>query len=334
MHKPLADRAQTDRTQIDRSNNDSTVGEDVLADLTSPTVDALEGLSGVHPGNRRVHAKGICGRAVFMPSGLAAGLTIAAHLRDKGKEIEAVVRFSGSSSDPSLADLLSPGKGLAVRFMPADGEVSVLTAVTVPVFFAKTPASFFDLIKEANRLKGGGIEAIAAAAELATHFPEARHAMAHIGKLRPPKSYGTCRYYAIHAFMLVDGEGNRRPAKFEWMPELGVETLSVTELKSLPEDYLELDAAARIKGAPLRFRLNIVLGQEDDPTDDPTLPWPEDRQRIEAGVLSVTAVIAEPDGLVMDPTMTGAGIELTDDPILRFRSPVYRESLRRRSGGR
>ncbi|MFD2330318.1 catalase family peroxidase [Cohnella sp. GCM10020058] len=323
MHKPLADR----------TNIDLTFAEDACTDLTRPTVDALEGLSGVHPGNRRVHAKGICGRAVFTPSGLAAGLTTAAHLRDKGKEIDALVRFSGSSSDPSITDLLSPGKGLAVQFKPADGEVAVLTAVTVPVFFAKTPASFLDLIKEANRLKGGGIEAIAAAAELATHFPEARHAMAHIGKLRPPKSYGTCRYYAIHVFMLVDVEGNRRPAKFEWMPELGVEALSVTELKSLPEDYLALDAAARIQEAPLRFRLDIVLGQEGDPTDDPTLPWPEDRQRIEAGVLSVTDVIAEPDGLVMDPTVTGAGIEPTEDPILRFRSPVYRESLRRRSGG-
>lgn len=301
--------------------------------LPNRTVDALEGLSGVHPGKRRVHAKGLCCRAVFKPSGLAAGLTTAAHLRDKGRKIDAIVRFSGSSSDPSLSDLLSPGKGLAVRFMSAGGDVSVLTAVTVPVFFAKTPASFLDLIKEANRLKGGGIEAIAAAAELALHFPETRHAMAHVGKLRPPASYATCRYYAIHAFMLVDEEGNRRPAKFEWMPELGVETLSIGELKSLPEDYLERDAAERINKAPLRFRLDIVLGREEDPTDDPTLPWPDDLERIEAGILDVTDVIAEPDGLLMDPTITGAGIEPSDDPILRFRSPAYEESMRRRSRG-
>ncbi|MDI4648588.1 catalase [Cohnella hashimotonis] len=323
MHKPLADRSETD----------SAVGEAVRSELINPTVDALEGLSGVHPGNRRVHAKGICCRAEFTPSGLAAALTTAAHLRDKDRKSGAIVRFSGSSSDPSLADLLSPGKGLAVQFQPAEGDVSVLTAVTVPVFFARTPASFLDLIKEANRLKGGGLKAIAAAAELAAHFPEARHAMAHIGKLKPPASYGTCRYYAIHAFLLVDGEGNRRPVKFEWLPELGVETLSVTALKSQPEDYLELDAAERIKAGPLRFRLNIVLGREEDPTDDPTLPWPDDRQRIEAGVLDVTEVIAEPEGLVMDPMVTGAGIEPADDPILRFRSPVYRESLRRRSRG-
>ncbi|WP_217595234.1 catalase [Cohnella sp. GbtcB17] len=304
-----------------------------LGDLTNPTVDELEGLSGVHPGDRRVHSKGICCRAVFKPSGLAAGLTTARHLSDRGGEVEAIVRFSGSSSDPSLSDLLSPGKGMAVRFMPTDRDAAVLTAVNVPVFFAKTPASFLDLIKEANRLKGGGIEAIAAAAELAAHFPEARHAMAHIGKLRPPASYGTCRYYAIHAFLLVDREGKRRPAKFEWLPEIGVESLSIGKLKSLPADYLERDAAERLKKAPFRFRLHIVLGRESDPTDDPTLPWPDDRERIEAGVLEVTDVIAEPDGLVMDPTVTGTGIEPTDDPILHFRSPVYRESMRRRSRG-
>ncbi|MDG0809638.1 catalase [Cohnella rhizosphaerae] len=307
--------------------------DNTWGDLTNPTVDELERLSGVHPGSRRVHAKGICCRAAFKPSGLAAGLTTAVHLREQGGEVEAIVRFSGSSSDPSLADLMSPGKGMAVRFQPAGGDVSVLTAVNVPVFFAKTPSSFIDLIKEANRLKGGGFEAIAAAAELAAHFPEARHAMAHIGKLRPPASYGACRYYAIHAFMLVDAAGKRRPAKFEWLPELEVETLSLGALKSLPEDYLERDAAERLKHAPLRFHLNIVLGQDGDPTDDPTVPWPDGRERIEGGILEVTDVIPEPDGLTMDPTVTGAGIEPSDDPILRFRSPVYRESARRRGRG-
>ncbi|WP_271751425.1 catalase family peroxidase [Cohnella sp. JJ-181] len=317
----------------DRTRAEAAAAEDGDAQLTDRTVDALEGLSGVHPGKRRAHAKGICCRAVFTPSGLAAGFTTAPHLREAGIGIEALVRFSGSSTDPSLADILSPGKGLAVRFRPPGGDVSALTAVTVPVFFARTPESFFDLIKEANRLKGGGIGAIAAAAELATHFPEARHAFMHVGKLRPPASYATCRYYAIHAFLLVDEAGVRRPVKFEWVPELGVETLSLADLRSLPEDYLERDVAERLRNGPLRFRLDIVLGREEDPTDDPTRPWPEDRERIDAGVLSITDVAGEADGLAMDPTVTGAGIEPSDDPILRFRSPVYGESLRRRSSG-
>ncbi|MEK0312411.1 catalase [Cohnella sp. 56] len=328
MHKPVAGHGR-----IASAAGAVEAGGDTH--LAGRTVDALEGLSGVHPGERRAHAKGVCCRAVFTPSGLAAGITTAAHLCEKGREIEAFVRFSGSSSDPSLPDLLSPGKGLAVRFGPPGSDSSVLTAVTIPVFFAKTPESFLDLIKEANRLKGGGIGAVAAAAELAAHFPEARHSLMHIGKLLPPASYATCRYYAIHVFNLIDGAGNRRPVKFEWMPELGVETLPMAEFRSLPEDYLELDVAARMKEGPIRFRLNIVLGREEDPMDDPTLPWPDDRDRIDAGMLDVTDVIDDPDadGLAMDPTATGPGIEPSDDPILRFRSPVYGESWRRRRLG-
>lgn len=304
---------------------------DAHARLADPTVDELEGLSGLHAGNRRVHSKGIVCRAVFQPSGAAAGLTTAPHLADAGKEFEAVVRFSGSSSDPDLADLLSPGKGLAVRFRIPGGSVSVLTAATIPVFFAKTPESFLDLLREVNRLKRGGIGAIAAAKELAEHFPQFKGSMAHLKKLLPPASYACCRYYAIHAFLLVDEAGRRRPVKFEWMPELGVDTLSLAEMRALPADYLELELAGRLQAGPVRFGLHIVLGQEGDPTDDPTQPWPHDRERIDAGTLFVTGLAEDSEELLMDPTETGPGIEPSDDPILRFRSPVYAESWRRRS---
>jgi len=313
------------------NTDDSHAYCDAHARLADPTVDELEGLSGVHAGNRRVHSKGIVCRAVFKPSGAAARMSTAPHLREAGSEIEAVVRFSGSSSDPDLADLLSPGKGLAVQFRSPGDTSSVLTAATIPVFFAKTPESFLDLLREVNRLKRGGIGAILAAKELSEHFPEFKSSMAHLKKLRPPASYACCRYYAIHAFLLVDEAGRRRPVKFEWMPELGVDTLSLSEMRALPADYLELELAGRMQAGPVRFGLHIVLGQEGDPTDDPTQPWPNDRERIVAGTLILTGLAEDAEGLLMDPTETGPGIEPSDDPILRFRSPVYAESWRRRS---
>jgi catalase len=47
-------------------------------------------------------------------------------------------------------------------------------------------------------------------------------------------------------------------------------------------------------------------------------------------------VDSEPDqraveGLVFDPTGVVPGLELSDDPLLRFRAAVYSESYRRRS---
>ena len=72
--------------------------------------------------------------------------------------------------------------------------------------------------------------------------------------------------------------------------------------------------------------------------NDPSAGWPEDRQRVRAGTLELTALETEresgDDVLVFDPTRVTDGIELSDDPVLRFRSRAYSESVYRRSGER
>jgi catalase len=69
--------------------------------------------------------------------------------------------------------------------------------------------------------------------------------------------------------------------------------------------------------------------------DDPWAVWPAERRRITAGTLEVTGLDTErekgDDVLVFDPTRVVDGIELSDDPVLRFRSDAYRESVARRT---
>ncbi|MEZ0263798.1 MAG: catalase, partial [Phycisphaerae bacterium] len=70
--------------------------------------------------------------------------------------------------------------------------------------------------------------------------------------------------------------------------------------------------------------------------DDPTVQWPASRPVIDAGTLELVApeITRETNGdiLVFDPTRVIAGIELSDDPVLKIRSQVYSESVRRRAG--
>lgn len=294
-------------------------------------VDELERVSGVHPGYRRAHAGGFCCRASFLPSGKAAPFTTAPHLQDR--EIKAIVRFSGSSTDPALADLLSPAKGMAVQFALPDGEVTNMVGVTVPVFFAKTPSSFMDMLTTLNRTKAGKMPKSEALRHFARHFGESRQSLLALKRLKPPVSYATNLYYCIHVYILVDAEGRRRPVKFEWIPDLGVHTLSIHDAAALPDDYLEKELELRMLSQPPSFKLNIVFGEEGDPTDDPTKRWPSDRARINAGRLVLLEPIAEPRGLLMDPTAVPEGIALSDDPILNFRRDTYAESMKRRGGG-
>ena len=65
-----------------------------------------------------------------------------------------------------------------------------------------------------------------------------------------------------------------------------------------------------------------VIADEDDPVDDPTVAWPEEREKVELGRLELTGLDTERerdgDVLVFDPTRVTDGIELCGrrDPAL------------------
>jgi len=78
------------------------------------------------------------------------------------------------------------------------------------------------------------------------------------------------------------------------------------------------------------------VAEPGDPVDDPSQVWPAERERVDAGTIVLTGPDTEretgDDVLVFDPTRVVDGIELSDDPVLRFRTLAYSESVRERTG--
>ncbi|MGH2901566.1 MAG: catalase, partial [Solirubrobacteraceae bacterium] len=90
----------------------------------------------------------------------------------------------------------------------------------------------------------------------------------------------------------------------------------------------------RVERGPVAWDLVLQMGQDGDPTDDLTRQWPESRPRLTAGRLEIDCLHEDQDAVeewVMDPTRMPAGIALSDDPLLHFRSEAYWESHRRRT---
>src|SRR5712671_5440349 len=89
--------------------------------LIQNLLDALDALSGLHPGFRPAHAKGAMCSGTFTPSPQAVALTRAPHAARPSTPV--IVRFSDSSGLPSIADndpqRASP-RGIAIRFYLAD----------------------------------------------------------------------------------------------------------------------------------------------------------------------------------------------------------------------
>ena len=80
--------------------------------------------------------------------------------------------------------------------------------------------------------------------------------------------------------------------------------------------------------------LSAAEAMPGDPVNDPSAAWPRDRWRVDVGTLEVSSLETGRetggDVLVFDPTRVTDGIELSDDPVLRFRSAAYSASVARR----
>jgi len=81
----------------------------------------------------------------------------------------------------------------------------------------------------------------------------------------------------------------------------------------------------------------LTIAAAGDPEDNPTLAWPEGRKEIKVGTLTITSAMpqqgAQCEKVNFDPMVMTDGIEPSNDPVLRFRSPAYATSFAKRLSG-
>jgi catalase len=290
-------------------------------------VDRINGRFGSHAGRRALHAKGLFCRGTFVATSAASAICRAPHLQ--GTETPVRARVSNGAGDPGVADYEPDVRGLAVKFELPDGSATDISSQSAPRFALRSVEEFLDLVEAGEtpvRLLGF--------AALRPHI--ARSLPTNAAALRPPPSFANVHFYAIHAFKWIAGDGRERWVRYEWVPQAGSERLGLREARKRGRDYLFEELRARLRTGPARWTLSVqIAGKSDDP-HDPTNHWPPSRERIDAGTLELTEVVDDPEAdgggpVVFDPGRVTDGIELSDDPILRFRPAAYSVSVDRRS---
>jgi catalase len=304
-------------------------------ELARQAVDAVCAIGGDHPGFRAVHAKGTLCAATFTPSAEASRLSRASHF--DGDAVRAHVRFSNGSGNPDAPDFEPrEGRGMATKFYLPDKATTDIVGINLPAFFVSTVDGFLDFCRARVPDPSTGEPDPAAIGAFLEQHPEALTAGAAVLAATPPESYLRCAYNSLHAYRFVDDTGNVRYGRYRWEPEAGEASLSIEDAEARGPDYLQDDLATRLVGGPASFSLSAQIAEDGDPVDDPTVPWPEERVRVTLGRLDITGLAHDreqgDDVLVFDPTRVTDGIELSDDPILRFRTHAYAESVLRRTG--
>jgi catalase len=298
------------------------------ADETSPDalVDGLNKVFGAHAGQRAAHTKGICVKGKFTPAADAPNYTKAPHF---AAPVPLVARFSLGGGNPEEADNGKGAvRGIAIHFDLGKGNVTDLLMISAPVFVAKSPAQFLELLTTVATKDGDKIKA---------YFDANPNSKVQGGWLaaRPvPASYATVNYWGVHTFTLTNAKGESQIIKWKAVPTGGEVGLTDDEAKAKGPDFYGAEIKERLAKGPATFDLTAILGQDGDSLDDPTALWPDDRKSVTLGTIAITGLeeAAVCDAGIFDPTNVVDGIEgPKNDTIFPMRSADYAVSFSRRA---
>jgi catalase len=296
----------------------------------------IERFAAYKPGFRRAHARGFAFGGHFVATPDAARLTTAEHM--SGRRIEVVARLSNGGVDPYAPDRSSERRGavmgLAVRFALPSGAPAEWVAISISRFPPRKPEDFIEFVSASRPGRVAGLPNPLRLGAFLAWRPQAIAGTMAIATAPAPDSFATAEYHGLNAYYAVDAQGVRRPFRYTWKPTLERRPLSAEDERVLPPQYLISELKCRLERAPVSWDLVLQLAEENDVIDDMTKVWPDDRPLVTAGRLVLERVLkdqASVERSMFDPTNVPPGIEISDDPILAFRSRVYRESRFRRA---
>ena len=301
-----------------------------VATTVSPqqAIDRLRAAFSGPPGYRTLHAKGRFYTGTFTATPEATALCRAGHF--DGQPHEVTVRWSNAAGNAKRSDTKPDIRGMAVKFRLPDGSATDLLGQTSPRFPTDDPEVFVALTEATEKpltlplflaLHPGVLPSIVASARARA--------------ISSPVSFAEVTFYPIHAYGWLDSEGGRTWVRY-------IFRATATKADRLDSsfsgrDKLGEEMAARLERGPVTHEVWVQVAGEGHDPHRATSNWSGAREVL-AGRIVVTAPADDPEGgpmsstpTVFDPSRVVDGIELSDDPILRYRPAAYTESVSRRT---
>jgi catalase len=297
--------------------------------LAEQLLGALDAVSGLHPGFRPAHAKGLMCAGTFTPAPEAAGLTRAPHAVRPSTPV--TVRYSDSTGVPTIPDndpQRSGPRGIAIRFHLGDHAHTDIVAHSTNGFPVRTGEEFLEFLRAAA---AGAGKPEALGAFLAAH-PSARW---FVETPKPiPTSFAREAFFAVTAFKFTNAAGVTRHGRFRIRPEAGTEYLTDEQAARKSANFLFDEISLRLAAGPVRLGVSVQVARPGDDVTDASVPWPVDPAEVPFGTLTLTDRVddREPERrrIIFDPVPRVDGIDPSGDPLTAVRSDVYLLSGRRR----
>jgi catalase len=293
---------------------------------------------------RVVHARGTGVHGEFVASSNITDLS-KARVFAPGTRTPVFVRFSAVVHGNHSPETLRDPRGFATKFYTADGNWD-LVGNNFPTFFIRDSIKFPDMVHAFKPDPRTNLDDDSRRFDFFSHVPEATRTLTQLySNEGTPASYRFMDGNGVHAYKLVNANGEVHYVKFHWKSLQGLKNLDPAQVvQTQGKDYSHLthDLVDAInKGDFPKWDLYIqVLKPEDlakfdfDPLDA-TKIWPDVPERkIGQMVLNknVDNVFQETEQVALAPANVVPGIEPSEDRLLQGRVFSYADTQLYRLG--
>jgi catalase len=291
---------------------------------------------------RVVHARGTGAQGYFEASTEFSKYTRASLFAQAGKRTPVFVRFSTVMGYRGSPEAARDPRGFAVKFYTDQGNWD-LVGINEPVFFIRDAIKFPDFVHANKPSAVTGVQDPNLAFDFFAHSPEATHMLTWLYADRGmPASYREMDGFGVHAFRLVNAEGQQIFAKFHWKSQQGLQGMNLHQQQAADTNYATLDLYDNIrKGNFPKWDLYVQLMTADQiaklPYDgfDDTKVW-EGVPEVKVGTMTLDHIppnyFEYTEQSAFAPGVMVPGIEPSPDRMLQGRLFSYADTQRYRIG--
>src|SRR5215813_15347931 len=201
-----------------------------------------------------------------------------------------ITSFSLDGRHPYQADHPHTRRGLGLQFSLPNGELWRTAMINFPLFPVRTPEIFYERLLAFKQYSATGNPDPAQVKAFEERYPETVEVLKKITAGPQASGFGNTTFHGLNTFLFTNAAGETTPVRWILTPMQPFETAGAA-----PPDknYLFAELITQIHRQPLRWRLIVLVGKPGDPTNDPSIGWPADREQVDVGTLTLDGVEAE-----------------------------------------
>ncbi len=291
---------------------------------------------------RVVHARGTGAQGVFVASADLSRDTKASLFAPPGKQTPVFVRFSTVMGFRGSPEAARDPRGFAVKFYTDQGNWD-LVGINWPVFFIRDAIKFPDFVHANKPSAVTDVQDPNLAFDFFSRTPESTHMLTLLySDQGMPASYRTMDGFGVHAFRLVNAQGQQIFAKFHWKSVQGLQGMTLEQQHAADPNYATKDLYDNIRAGHFpQWDLYVQLLTAEQvaqlPYDgfDDTKTW-ETVPETKVGTMTLNKI---PDNYfqyteqsAFAPGVMVPGIEPSPDKMLQGRLFSYADTQRYRIG--